>query len=148
MSACPEASATAELPVWDCAVSLAFLQEFSRSVPSDVTVTSVTYDIIKPATLSRQCRYIDLLDRRQYSTANYFISHRWSNTLSYLVDTVSRHLSGAMPDEVFVWVDIFAINQHRPTEDLKGLKTTIEVAEQVLVVMDPQALLLTRVWCL
>ena len=57
----------------------------------------------------------------------------------------------AVPADVYIWVDIFAINQHDPGADLHGGRTlarTIELAGETLVVLDRAAVPLSRLWCL
>ena len=53
--------------------------------------------------------------------------------------------------QVFLWLDIFAINQHPGTNqqnDLMGLKEVVEDADKTLMVLDRQDAVLTRIWCL
>ena len=57
----------------------------------------------------------------------------------------------AVAADVYIWVDIFAINQHDPGADLHGgkaLARTIELVGETLVVLDKAAFPLTRLWCL
>jgi hypothetical protein len=52
---------------------------------------------------------------------------------------------------VYVWIDIFIINQHSPGDDLHGgqtLKATIEASRAVVVCLDKNTLPLFRLWCL
>lgn len=59
-------------------------------------------------------------------------------------------------DQIYLWIDIFAIQQHRGTEiqkkdqisDLAGLKVVVKLAHQTLMVLDGKGQLLRRVWCL
>ncbi|GIL86068.1 hypothetical protein Vretifemale_14319 [Volvox reticuliferus] len=54
-------------------------------------------------------------------------------------------------DKVFVWCDIFAINQHPgqvQADDLAQLKDCVEASNQTLLCLDDKGLVLTRIWCL
>ncbi|GLC44943.1 WD repeat-containing protein 49 [Pleodorina starrii] len=54
-------------------------------------------------------------------------------------------------DQVFVWCDIFAINQHPgqvQADDLSQLKDCVEASQQTLLCLDDKGLVLTRIWCL
>jgi len=62
-----------------------------------------------------------------------------------------EHLSGALPGQVFLWLDIFAVNQHPGAEqadDLRNLKAAIQIASGTLVILDKEGGPLRRVWCL
>lgn len=59
--------------------------------------------------------------------------------------------AGAVPDSVFLWVDIFTVNQWNPLSDLndgKTLQRTIDLSHSTLVVLDARALPFSRLWCL
>ncbi|GFR41736.1 hypothetical protein Agub_g2489 [Astrephomene gubernaculifera] len=54
-------------------------------------------------------------------------------------------------DQVFVWCDIFAINQHPgqiQADDLSQLKDCVVASKQTLLCLDDQGMVLTRIWCL
>ena len=62
-----------------------------------------------------------------------------NNRFILLVNTLESHFGDAVPSEVYVYIDIFTINQNRVVEDLKDgltLKATIECSRSVLVVLD------------
>ncbi|GFR50272.1 hypothetical protein Agub_g12459 [Astrephomene gubernaculifera] len=53
--------------------------------------------------------------------------------------------------ETFVWLDIFAINQHPDTtqaEDLSKLQEVVGSSQATLLVLDGDGQVLTRIWCL
>lgn len=59
--------------------------------------------------------------------------------------------AGATLDSVYLWIDIFTINQWNPTADLndgKTLQRTIEISHSTLVVLDSRAVAFSRLWCL
>lgn len=48
-----------------------------------------------------------------------------------------------------MWLDIFAVNQHpgdSQRNDLERLKEVVADAQQTLMVLDGQGMVLTRVW--
>ncbi|KAG2425099.1 hypothetical protein HXX76_014008 [Chlamydomonas incerta] len=162
----------------DCAVSLQFLIDFSATqVPEDMPTWKVVTDIVVPATRDRRCRYVEHIEARHVGHCHYFISHRWATPFSHLVRYARKHLvelgdvvevppPGAADqdgftapegkrraDQVFVWCDIFAINQaSHPSQvqadDLSQLKDCVEASAQTLLCLDDKGLVLTRIWCL
>ncbi|KAG2484060.1 hypothetical protein HYH03_017080 [Edaphochlamys debaryana] len=138
--------------VHECAVSLEFLLEFAREIPDEWRTGQVVQDLVKGYTAPRQSRFTDMMPCRHVKRPDYFISHKWDSPFHYMVRSVRDHPSGAVPSEVYVWVDIFAVNQHPGQEqddDLAQLNTAITNASGgTLVVLDHQAGPLGRVWCL
>ena len=158
------------------AVSLAFLRAFYERlvVPLSageppLTTKAVVERFIKPLTEGVSC-LADLLPPAAVGVPTAFVSHAWgtchygapepacgcapgAGTFALLVDSVSHFFASAVPEEVFVWLDVFAINQHDASgSDLDGGKTlekTLRLAAHTLVVLDRGAALpLTRLWCL
>ena len=69
------------------------------------------------------------------------------------MDSVSDFFAGAVATEVFLWLDIFAVNQHDASgSELDGgmtLRNTVELAAHTLVVLERgSTLTLSRLWCL
>ena len=142
-----------------CAVSLAFLSDFyTRCVApleSDgaaLSTKEVVERLIKPATLAEGVsRNFASLVRGAVAPPVAFASHAFSNPFRLLVSALEEHFMNAVAADVYVWVDIFAINQHTPGADLHGgraLARTIELVGETLVVLDRKAFPLTRLWCL
>ena len=78
---------------------------------------------------------------------------RRAGCFSILVDALKAHFADANPDKVYVWLDVFAVNQHSPEGDLhegQALTLTIDASAETLVVLDHwrPALPLSRLWCL
>ncbi|GFR45284.1 hypothetical protein Agub_g6392, partial [Astrephomene gubernaculifera] len=147
-----EVAANARRQVSECAVSLEFLLEFAREIPDEWRTGQVVQELIKGFTVGRQSRFTDLMPTRHVKRPDYFISHKWDSPFHYLVRSVRDYLSGAVPGEVYVWLDIFAVNQHPGQEqqdDMAQLKNAITIASGgTLVVLDHEAGPLGRVWCL
>lgn len=143
-----------------CAVSLAFLLDFHDACVAplqdrtQLSTQQVVTDIIKPYTLDRRCRFAQVVPAAvapPTAQLTVFVSHAFGNPFSLLVATLREHFANAVATEVFVWVDVFAINQHDPSADLLDglvLSRTIELAAHTLVVLDRAALPMSRLWCL
>ena len=87
------------------------------------------------------------------SSPDYFVSHGWGNSFVDLVDTLENYFLGAAADDVYVWLDIFAVNQKagramQELEDGAALAEVIDNSVACLVVLDRGLLPLTRLWCL
>jgi hypothetical protein len=139
------------------AVSLEFLRDFyvrcvaPLSGGDALTTKQVVEQLIIPGTAARGARSFASLVPGAVSRPTAFASHAFGNPFSLLVAALSAHFSDAISSEVYVWVDVFAINQHDPGADLHGgraLARTIELAAETLVVLDRGALPLARLWCL
>ena len=128
-------------------VSLQFLLEFYEGVvqpyKSGMTVKQVVEEIIIPFTKDQQCSFIDLLRPNMHVAPHAFISHAFGNPFSIIVESLKSYFKDAVYAEVYVWIDIFIINQHRPGDDLYGgqtLKATIEASGAVVVCLDKNTL--------
>ena len=158
------------------AVSLAFLRAFHERLVKPLsagepplTTKAVVERFVKP--LATKCNCLaDLLPPAAVGAPTAFVSHAWgtchfaraqpkcrcapgAGTFALLVDSVSDFFASAMASEVFVWLDLFAINQHDDSgSELDGgltLEKTVTLAAHTLVVLDRgNALPLSRLWCL
>ena len=141
----------------ECGVSWKFLLTFYNSIPSkekeSLTTGEISEKYIKPKTAKKRCRYVDLLNPKEIKKPNYFVSHVWKSPFSHLLEClqVQLHFFRIQQndlDSLFFWIDIFAVNQHEIDSDLASLERTIHETEQILVCMDTEGRLLTRIWCL
>ena len=139
------------------AVSLAFLQSFYDKcvapLPGGAAMTTeaVVTRIIMPATADMGRCSVAHAAPSAFAPPLAFVSHAFRNPLSLLLAALREHFRDALPEDVHVWLDIFAINQHAPGADLhdgETLACTIAAAHAVLVVLDTHAMPLTRLWCL
>ncbi len=122
---------TVKAPVCDCGVSwtwlLTFVEKYNDMLTS-FTAKDVVKKIIIPETSFAKVRYVDILPATVVSTPTYFASHVWSEPFLDLVDSLKYFIEGnnnkGKKEEVFVWIDIFAVNQHAgstyQSEDLNG----------------------------
>ena len=160
------------------ALSLAFLRRFydSQVAPLELqrggeklTTDQVAKEVIMRRTWdegdSRARRFVALAEPEDKwagpdsGTDMFFCSHAFGNPFSLVVEALEAHFegAGATPGSVFVWLDVFAINQADPGVDLdegRTLTKTIDLSAATLVVLDkPEgtrrgAMPLTRLWCL
>lgn len=124
--------------------------------------SEVVEHMVVPATTSDRCRFADLPTPEGPGSENlwdplsdapmYFVSHAFSNPFALVVEALSAHFAaaGAVPSEVFVWLDVLAINQHDTNAELRGgltLQRTIDLSVSTLVVLDREKRLpLQRLW--
>ena len=87
----------------------------------------------------------------------FYVVHVWSRPFSEMIDQMITYClcSGLKPNETFVWIDAFAINQWTAslsgstTDDAMSLvEEVIMDAQETLVIIDPSGLILRRMWCL
>jgi tetratricopeptide (TPR) repeat protein len=119
---------------------------------------SFLLQIIIPATVDFQCRYVDILDPLCVGPPSCFVSHRWGANFRELTKVLLQHFADEEDQDVndstsnpFIWLDIFAILQHKTNEqtsDLANLQNVIVQSHQTLLVLDDTGQVLRRVWCL
>ncbi|GAX76256.1 hypothetical protein CEUSTIGMA_g3700.t1 [Chlamydomonas eustigma] len=143
------------LAAYECAVSIDFLLRFAADHPdTSLTTADIVMKIIKPATEPRKCRFADLTEvvlPSDVREPDFFVSHCWAARFHNLVALVCSHLEGADPKQMFVWLDIFAVNQHGGPDqvrDLANLKEAVVRSEGTLLILDHVVSPLERVWCL
>lgn len=127
---------------------------------------------IVPATQASRARFVDdpaLLAADERGAPTFFVSHTWGGGFHHLLQRVEEHIAqlqqvargGAAacrlmdPHSVYLWLDVFAISQHRGTQqslDLGEFQASVEEsARGTLVVLDDAPsgpTLFTRIWCL
>ncbi|GIM13817.1 hypothetical protein Vretimale_16879, partial [Volvox reticuliferus] len=159
-----------------CAVSLSWLLRFvqqHRVRERGLTAGELVDRFVRPPTAAKQCRFAELLladpDPRQRAAVSqgrpfFFVSHTWVRPFGETLDMLEHHfqpeqqrlwrrrpdgqpLPALAADEVFLWVDIFAINQHA-ADDLAVLWEAVYDAEETLMVLDRHGLVFSRIWCL
>ncbi len=81
-----------------------------------MSTQDVVTKMIIPSTAEKKVRYTDLLPSKVVSTPIYFVSHVWSEPFLDMIESVKYHVNDPAED-VFIWLDIFAVNQHRGTSD-------------------------------
>ena len=88
-------------------VRVSFLEELLASLPVATRRTVTTGDLvarlIKPATVHRRCRFVELPAMVSHVGApRAFVSHAWGAPFASLVAAVAH----AIPQEQYVWIDI------------------------------------------
>eukprot|EP00873_Tetraselmis_striata_P006715 jgi/Tetstr1/426979/TSEL_017192.t1 len=137
------------------AISLAALLSIRDAVRSwfpTAKTRDVVFKFIKPSTAKNQCRFYEQLPPHAVSRPDLFISHMQDATFLDVVRQVEQALCDADPNNVFVWMDIFVINQHSIGNDLPYLQACLLAAKRgTLMVMEKDAsggTPLSRVWCI
>ena len=139
------------------AVSLAFLQDFYDACVAPLpdgaatTTEAVVAQLILPATEKLGRCSVARAAPSAFGPPHAFVSHAFRNPFSLLLAALREYFRAAVASEVFVWLDVFAINQHAPGADLHDGETlafTIASARAVLVVLDKRTVPLSRLWCL
>lgn len=84
--------------------------------------------------------------------ATLFVTHAQACSFLKLVDAVEAHLALHVldPRETYLWIDVFAIRQHRVADDVTRIASIERAIGRIVVVLDPwnQPKCLTRMWCL
>lgn len=80
---------------------------FARQCRPGMSTLEVVQQIIKPSTEGRKCRYVALLEPSVVGRARAFSSHTWKAPIHDLIAAIAH----VLPDDAFVWVDIFAVLQ-------------------------------------
>jgi tetratricopeptide (TPR) repeat protein len=101
---------------------------------------------VKPKTKCALCSFVDL-GEVETSEPEAFVSHTWSRPFREMVTCLQQHFD----ENVYVWIDIFAVNQHTVDEegsDLEQLVDTVNDIPIAVVVVDPEGVIFSRAWCL
>ncbi|GIL83783.1 hypothetical protein Vretifemale_12537 [Volvox reticuliferus] len=158
------------------AISLAWLRRFiedNHVTLRRMTSNDIIQELILPHTAACQCRYTDMMmeDPKQAHHVSrgrrfYFVSHVWSRPFAETFEMLDHHFRPRMrlgehdepmpsEDEVFLWLDLFAVNQHNTRGqadnqdgDLLHLDEAVQDAVETLMVLDREGTPLTRIWCL
>ena len=117
--------------MYECAVSWNWLLSFvdkHKTTLKSLSTQKVVTKLIIPATEKDKTRYVDLLPPHQVALPNYFVSHVWSAPFLDLIESLKQYVdSTKRTKDVFVWIDIFAVDQHRDSgtqgSDLSHRKT-------------------------
>ncbi|KAK3274713.1 hypothetical protein CYMTET_17111, partial [Cymbomonas tetramitiformis] len=121
-----------------------------------MTTEEVVKEFVVPRTEARQCRLVDLPEyvaAEAVGRPSYFISHAWKGAFATLFNRVLEFLVSAS-DETRVWVDVFAVNQHREAlhqqnrQDVMAFEDVVEHCVGTIVVVDMARMNpATRAWC-
>lgn len=107
-----------------CGVSLRFFRRFFRehaaSITTDITTREIVESMVKTATAARRCRYADLVPAADLWAPSkgpmYMIVHSWDIQYSTLVNRLNERFHKEVDADVYLWLDLFAIDQWRPVE--------------------------------
>ncbi|KAK3241653.1 hypothetical protein CYMTET_48601 [Cymbomonas tetramitiformis] len=123
---------------------------------STVTTEEVVQEFVVPRTEATRCRLVDMSEyvaAEAVGRPSYFISHAWKGAFATLFNRVLEFLASAS-DETRVWVDVFAVNQHREAlhqqnrQDVMAFEDVVEHCVGTIVVVDMARMNpATRAWC-
>ncbi|KAK3262265.1 hypothetical protein CYMTET_28862, partial [Cymbomonas tetramitiformis] len=123
---------------------------------STMTTEEVVQEFVVPRTEVRRCRLVDMPEyvaAEAVGRPSYFISHAWKGAFATLFNRVLEFLASAS-DETRVWVDVFAVNQHRDAlhqqnrQDVMAFEDVVEHCVGTIVVVDIARMNpAMRAWC-
>jgi len=102
-------------------VSLRFLLKLKRVVEAwhpKATTRMVAQSLVKPYSQANECRYFEKMPAEDVGKSTLFVSQMQDSSFCGMVEAVHNHLVNADPGRVFVWLDLFAINQHKVSDEL------------------------------
>ncbi|GAX76736.1 hypothetical protein CEUSTIGMA_g4183.t1 [Chlamydomonas eustigma] len=143
----------------ETAISWEFLLEFSNKYTNDspdITTEQVVEHFVLEHTAGANSRYIDIIPSCQVGSSTFFVSHCRSNKFSLMLQALKQFLGEADPSTVFLWIDIFALNQHKSMKRQATNKKMIMQEESIIqaasggtvIIMDSAGTPTTRSWCL
>ncbi|KAK3245136.1 hypothetical protein CYMTET_45279 [Cymbomonas tetramitiformis] len=135
-----------------------FVTEIQEQLRQGWSTADVCEHVVKPITADAKCSYVQLVAARggRVGTATVFVSHAWRYTFAEFAEAVlTLQCTEERPEEVFVWIDVFSVNQHKSDERdftwwSTTFKETVRDIGRTLVVLAPfhDPVPLTRAWCL
>ena len=136
-------------------VSLNFLLKLKREVEGwhpKATTRMVAMQMVKPYTTENQCRYFEQMPAEDVGQPTYFVSQMQDASFCGLVAAIHSHLRNADPRHVYLWLDLFAINQHTLAAELPFLDASLlgTKAGTLMVLRGPsgtEETPLGRAWC-
>lgn len=163
-------------PVWECGVSIEFLQSFVDEYEIDNWSTAeICQNVIIPQTAEAQCTFWNAVHMSGSCTESFLgfptcmCSHAWSYKFATLVEIIQQYTAQQNEDQYF-FLDMFAMNQHSLSSVLaanhepshrrqsqlladvlqENLTKSISTPGKVLLALDPwyEPVPFTRCWCL
>ena len=131
----------------------------------DLTTTHVVYQWVKDKSVTADKRLVDcpdalpgLFDCSDVGQPTYFISHAWKGSFKKLMTEVLAFLTNASETNTYVWMDMWAVNQHDHTEeaqrqnkaDVGAFDDVVRIckAGTVVVVDAKRCNPSSRLWCI
>jgi hypothetical protein len=96
--------------VLESAVSLGFFISFVEKLQDrpEITTEQVVAEVLRPATLQHQCRYVETLSGGGHAPT-FFVCHRWAAKFHDTAAALLHHFRGADKEDTYLWLDIFAV---------------------------------------
>ena len=152
-----------EDPAEPLGISFSYLlhwYEKNNAEIGDRTTSEVCSELIKPATCDKTCEFLRLPHVRDsynaFGTANIFVSHAWSYKFKVLLNAIEKWQlqKGRLPSTMFLWIDIFVVNQHSGITDFghwtESFRVSLRQIKYALIVLSPwdAPTWSVRAWCL
>ncbi|CAK8987205.1 unnamed protein product [Durusdinium trenchii] len=119
-----------------------------------INLYDLTHWVIKPATSSDACSYVELVADPQGQIPRWFVSHAWAEAVNDFVACVQRHSTLRQLAETDAWwVCAYANNQHELGKDLTSdprstsFFRAMSLCEGLLLILDHKATPFQRIWC-
>lgn len=116
-------SATQPLDIASSGVSLRWFRRFFRenaATKPDITTREVLELFVKPQTSNGEVRYASLVPPADIwgpgKGTMYHIVHAWDTQFSTLVNRLNERFHKDNDSQVFLWLDLFAVNPWHPSE--------------------------------
>eukprot|EP00798_Chlamydomonas_sp_ICE-L_P024922 gene24922-10573_t len=144
-------------PVVQSGISVEYLRLLLNSLEDVLagadTAVFVTKAIL-PLTVKKRSRLYDFIPAEFTGSPDYYIIHAWQGSfhdlLRQIINQARAH--GSPLREIYVWLDIVAMDQHQSATappDLSHVRELVTVCSLgALIVMDTKLELLNRGWCL
>lgn len=121
--------------------------------------TATMYDVvryvIKPATRSSKCSYVEFISPTVKQLPLWCVSHWWGTPFKDMLECLEQHARDrGIPDYAPYWISALATNQHgaRATEladDVSlAYRNALQIASGTVAVIDRHGTALRRVWLL
>eukprot|EP00434_Breviolum_minutum_P025495 symbB.v1.2.022527.t1/scaffold1944.1/size145740/4 len=106
--------------------------------------------------LGRSCCFAQLMNAWPGIQCDYFVSHSWSHPFPGSVGTLKRFATSHRDEDTTFWICLFALNQHKLSEELGSCDVTkmpfayglAKASFGVLMILDQRVEPFRRIWCL
>jgi hypothetical protein len=121
--------------------------------PDDLNLYDLNSILIKPLTKKRNCAFKELFPSGK-TTPSYYSSHWWGEKVLDFIRCCEEHarMNGLAPHEATYWVCAYANRQHDLGTDLgtdpdkSSFRRAMNLAKGVLLILDPEAVVFSRIW--
>lgn len=123
-------------------ISICWLYNFFNKY-KNMTTRDIVNKIIIPITFNNKKCFIDLIPEQYKGKPEFFVSHAWDDIFYYGIDNLI-----IKPFNMFLWIDIFCINQHLNDIDIKNILTQVLENVNSLLIKGESNIIYERLWFL